>query len=69
MKNPQTQEDFIPVKEISNKHNKLVKNTHYIVVKNAEKWNGKNVVYGGDSVITLCNRVVREGHVERVIYD
>lgn len=29
--------------------------------------NGKNVVYGGDRVIVLFNRVVREGHIEVVI--
>lgn len=30
---------------------------------------GKNVVYGGNSIIVLFNRIVKEGHIEKVIYE
>lgn len=30
---------------------------------------GRSVVYGGNSVILPCNREVKEGHIEKVIYE
>lgn len=39
----------------------------YSVVKSAKKW--KNLVHGGDSVIILCNWVLRKGHTEKAIYE